>query len=79
MTNEWPKLTDDELAEIARQGMQGEGASVEAMRRLRVAIEKSSVKSDTFSRRMLWWTIVLAVLTFVQAIAAVPIIGAWFN
>ena len=78
MTNEWTQLSDEKLARIAQDGMQGQGAPVEAMRRLRVAIEKSSAKSDTYSRRMLWLTIVLIALTLVQVIAAVPIIKSWF-
>lgn len=72
MTNEWAKLPDDELARIAKDDLQGQGAPVEAMRRLRLAIEKSSVNSDTYSRRMLWLTIILTLLTIVQAIAAIP-------
>ena len=79
MANEWTELTDDRLAAIAQQGLQGQGAPVEAMRRLRVAIEQSSAKSDTYSRRMFWLNIILAVLTFVQAIAAIPVIKAWFS
>ena len=78
MTNEWTQLSDEKLARIAQDGMQGQGAPVEAMRRLRVAIEEASAKSDTYSRRMLWLTIVLIVLTLVQVIAAVPIIKSWF-
>ena len=78
MTNEWTQLSDEKLAHIAQDGMQGQGAPVEAMRRLRVAIEEASAKSDTYSRRMLWLTIVLIVLTLVQVIAAVPIIKSWF-
>ena len=76
MTDEWRKLSDEELARIAQDGLQGQGAPVEAMRRLRVAIEKSSVKSDVYSRRMFWLTIVLIILTLVQVIAAVPAILA---
>jgi hypothetical protein len=49
------------------------------MRRLRVAIEQLSAKSDTYSRRMWWLTIILTVLTLVQAIAAIPVIKAWFS
>jgi hypothetical protein len=78
VTNEWTQLSDEKLARIAQDGMQGQGAPVEAMRRLRVAIEEASAKSDTYSRRMLWLTIVLIVLTLVQVIAAVPIIKSWF-
>jgi hypothetical protein len=74
-----PGLTDDQLADIAQQGLQGQGAPVEAMRRLRVALEQLSGKSDTYSRRMWWLTIILTVLTLVQAIAAIPVIKAWFS
>jgi hypothetical protein len=72
MPNEWPNLTDDKLADIAQEGITGQGAPVEAMRCLRVAIEQSSAKSDTYSRRMFWLNIILAVLTLVQAIAVGP-------
>jgi hypothetical protein len=74
MSDEWRALSDDKLARIAQDDLQGQGAPVEAMRRLRVALERASRKSDTYSRRMLWLTIVLAVLTLVQAIAVVPTI-----
>jgi hypothetical protein len=76
MTDEWRKLSDEELARIAQDGLQGQGAPVEAMRRLRVAMETSS-------RQMFWLTIVLVFLTLVQVVAAVPAIVAlvkpWFN
>jgi hypothetical protein len=77
MSEEWRALSDEKLARIAQDDLQGQGASVEAMRRLRVAIETASSKSDTYSRRMWWLTIVLAVLTLVQAIAVVPTIVSW--
>jgi hypothetical protein len=76
LPNEWSERTDDELAHIAQDGMQGQGAPVEAMRRLRVAIEKSSAQSDIYSRRMFWLTIILTVMTFVQVIAVIPVIIA---
>jgi hypothetical protein len=79
MTNEWSELTDEKLARIAQEGLQGQGAPVEAMRRLRVAIEQSSAKSDVYSRRMFWLTVILTLLTVVQVIAAVPIIKAWIH
>ena len=79
VTNEWKELTDEELAKIAQDGLQGQGAPVEAMRRLRDAIEKLSASSDSYARRMLWWTIAVAALTLVQAIAAFPVIRAWFK
>jgi hypothetical protein len=74
LPNEWTDLTDEKLAHIAQEGMQGQGAPVEAMRRLRVTIEKSSAQSDTYSRRIYFLTIVLTVLTVVQVIAAIPAI-----
>ncbi len=77
MTNEWTELTDEKLARIAQDGLQGQGAPVEAMRRLRVAIEQSSAKSDIYSRRMLWPNIILTVLTVVQVIAAILTIKGW--
>lgn len=79
MANEWTELTDDKLARIAQDGLQGQGAPVEAMRRLRVAIEQSSAKSDIYSRRMFWLNVILAVLTLVQAIAVIPQIKAWLS
>lgn len=74
----WKDWTDDELADAAQQGMSGQGAQVEAMRRLRTTIEAFSDSSDRYSRRMLWLTIVLLLLTLVQAAAVVPIIRGWF-
>jgi hypothetical protein len=74
VSDEWRALSDEKLARIAQDGLQEQGAPVEAMRRLRVALETASRKSDTYSRRMLWLTIVLAVLTLVQVIAVVPTI-----
>ncbi len=74
MTNEWTELSDEKLARIAQDGLQGQGAPVEAMRRLRLSIEAASAKSDTYSRRMLYLTIVLTILTVVQVIAVVPTI-----
>lgn len=83
MTNEWMGLTDDRLADVAQQGPH---ALVEAMRRLRVAIEQSCAKNDIYLRRMLWLNIILTAITFALAIAAVPtlvqaftIIKAWFS
>ncbi len=61
MTDQWMHLRDEELAEIAQRGLQGQGAPVEAMRRLRLAIENTGKKGDIYSRRMLWLTIILAV------------------
>ena len=79
MSNEWPELSDDKLAKIAQEGLQGQGAPVEAMRRLRVAIENASAKNDIYSRRMFWLTVVLGLLTFLQAIAAISVIKVWLG
>ena len=74
MPNQFSEMRDDELPDIA-----GEGAGVEMNRRLKVALEKSSKENAIFSRRMFWLTVILGVLTLVQAIAAVPIIIAWLR
>ncbi|MGA8653075.1 MAG: hypothetical protein WB677_21125 [Xanthobacteraceae bacterium] len=86
MTDEWRALTDEQLAEVAHQDLQGRGASVEAMRRLRVAMEELSVSSNNSARLMLRFTIVVVFLTLVQAIAAIasiiaafPVIKAWLH
>jgi hypothetical protein len=68
----WKDWTDDELADDADTGTRGQGAVVESTRRFRAS-------SDSYSRRMLCLTIVLAVLTLVQVIAVVPVIKGWFN
>ena len=71
VTDEWQALTDEQLAEVAHQDLRGQGGPVEAMRRLRVAIEKLNVNSDNPARLMSRFTIVVVFLTLVQAIAAV--------
>ena len=40
LTEPWKSRTDDELADNAQSGLQGQGAVVEAMRRLRESNEK---------------------------------------
>jgi hypothetical protein len=82
MTDEWTTLTDEQLAEVAHRDLQGQGAPVEAMRRLRIAIENLSVSSDNYARRMRrWtrrWTVAIVFLTLIQVIAAgVAIIAAF--
>jgi hypothetical protein len=59
--------------------LQGQGAPVEAMRRLRRALERASQSSDKYSQRMFWFTVVVAVLTAVQAISAFEVIKNWFK
>lgn len=90
MTDEWRALTDEQLADVAHCDLQGHGAPVEAMRRLRIAIENLSVGSDDYARQMRrWirrWTMVIVFLTLVQAIATaaviiatIPRIKAWLH
>ena len=50
---------------------EGPHAQVEAMRRLRVAIDQASAKNEIYLRRMFWLNITLAIMTFVLAIVAV--------
>jgi hypothetical protein len=69
MQDEWMVLSEDRLAAAAQQGPH---AQVEAMRRLRVAIEQASVKNETYLRRMFWLNITLAIMTFALAIATLP-------
>ena len=71
MANEWIGLTDERLANAAEQGPH---AQIEAMRRLRVAIDRASAKNEAYLRRMFWLNITLAIMTLAMAIAAVPII-----
>ncbi len=71
MTNEWIGLTDDKLASAAEQGPH---AQIEAMRRLRVAIDRASIQNETYVRRMFWLNLTLMLMTIVMAIAAIPTI-----
>ena len=83
MTDEWTTLTDEQLAEVAHRDVQGQGAPVEAMRRLRIAIENLSVSSDNYALRMRrWtrrWTIVVVFLTLIQVMAVAAGIIAAFS
>jgi hypothetical protein len=54
---------DHELVELASQPAGGGGAIVEAMNRLRVAVEKASVSADRHSRILVWLTGVLISFT----------------
>ena len=72
------KLTDEELVELAsEQG--GGGAVVEAMRRLRQAVENSRVSSDRYSRRMLFLTWVLVIVTIVLAVPVAKEVSHWWG
>jgi hypothetical protein len=62
------KATDEELVELASEPEGGGGAVVEAMRRLREAVESSRVSADRYSRRMLFLTWVLVIVTIVLVV-----------
>jgi hypothetical protein len=68
--------TDDELVELANEP-QGGGAVVEAMRRLREAVDNAKVSADRYSRIMLVLTCVLIILTIVLAIPVVKEVWHW--
>jgi hypothetical protein len=79
MSDEWARLSDQELAKIAQDGLQGQGAPVEAMRRLRVALESARESSDKYSRRMFWLTVIITVLTAVLMVGAIDVIRHWIK
>jgi hypothetical protein len=59
----WPDKSDEELRAEAQQGLAGQGAVVEAMRRLRISIDTLRVSNERYANWMMFWTIVLAALT----------------
>jgi hypothetical protein len=63
MTMNWPKQSDDELIAEAQTGSRGQGAVVEAMRRLRSSIDALRQSFDYYATWMMALTIVLAILT----------------
>jgi hypothetical protein len=76
---EW---SDEQLFDKAGHGHGG--ATVEASRRLRkainnliVSIEELKESSDHYAARMYWLTLMIAVLTFFQLVAVVDIIRKW--
>jgi hypothetical protein len=79
MSDEWTRLSDEQLAKIAQDGMQGQGAPVEAMRRLKAALERAGQSSDRYSRRMFWLTVIITILTAIQAISAIDVIWRWIK
>jgi hypothetical protein len=70
--------SDDKLAEIAEMGGMSHGAEIEAMHRLRIAIEASSAKTDIYSRRRSWLIVILILLILVEAVVAADVIKRWF-
>jgi hypothetical protein len=73
------RRADAERAKRAEEGMRGQGAIVEAMQELRDALNKAARSSDKYSQAMLWLTVVIGLLTLVQAIAAFDVIKHWFK
>jgi hypothetical protein len=73
------KSPDHELVEFASQPEGGGGAIVEAMRRLREATDKARVSADRYSRRMLFLTWVLVILTVVLAVPVIKDIWHWWR
>jgi hypothetical protein len=65
MTMNWPKQSDDELIAEAQTGLRGQGAVVEAMRRLRISIDALRKSTDRYSWLLIGLTVVLAALTAV--------------
>jgi hypothetical protein len=60
----WEEWTDEALADAAQSGLAGQGATVEAIRRLREA-----VRQEQHATTMLTW--VLVVFAVIQAAALV--------
>jgi hypothetical protein len=64
MTDKWQNLDDEKLANVADQGLRGQGAVVESMRRLKVALHREE-------RAIKWLTVILVVLTVVLVVLTV--------
>ena len=58
--------TDDELARIAQEGLQGQQAIVESNRRLRESIIEQATTTNRLTKWILGFTVVLGLLTAVQ-------------
>jgi hypothetical protein len=63
------------LATQAETGLQGQGAVVESMRRLTVALDAQAASADKLGGRLLYYTIVICVLTAI--LCALTILLAW--
>lgn len=68
LTNE---KADQELVNSADEGLKGQGAIVEMMRRLKDSIESLNTTSTKLNRRMICLTWAILVLTAVSVIMAV--------
>ena len=65
---DWEKLNDKELADAAQLGLQGQGAVVEAMARLRRELVKQQRATNWFTVALVVLTVVLVALTIVLVI-----------
>jgi hypothetical protein len=72
-------ITDDELTDFSYQEVHGQAATIEAMRRLRVAVAALTTESRTSARWMFRLTVVIAVLTALQTVFAISIILGWLS
>lgn len=63
--------TDQELVNSADEGLKGQGAIVEIMKRLKDSIESLNATSTKLNRRMICLTWAILVLTAVSVIVAV--------
>jgi hypothetical protein len=66
--------TDKELVELGMELEHGAAATVEAMRRLRVAVEKANASSEQYANRLLRVTRVLVVLTIVLVVLTIVLV-----
>lgn len=70
MKKPWSEWTDEELADEAQTGQRGQGAVVEASRRLRAAIQRLDRLTTTLAKWLLAFTLVLVALAIAQLVAA---------
>ena len=66
MATDWSRFTDVGLADEAQQGLRGQGATVEMMRRLREATTKQQEAMNTLTKWIVGLTVTLVALTVVQ-------------
>ena len=68
MGKAWKQWSEDEVASEAQRGGWGQGATIEAMHRLRDSLNRLRVSNDRSSRLILGLTIVLIIFTGEQVI-----------
>ncbi len=67
MVKKWEEYSDKELADLANQGLQGQGASVEMMARLKETIKEASRSANRLSIIGIVLAFVIGILTLVLA------------